>query len=405
MSEQDLLSADHSPDASHGIRRINNRVLYFICAIMLVFVFFIVLATFNHKNTQKAHAADAHASTDNTSLNYAETIAGNYRNGMVPAAPPEKTTGSIHSKPQKTIAPQSPVQPNAVASGKQLAGVNSEQVAERRQMREAKRQAFQQALLASPSIPTGNLSQQYGNTVHKASFQSGTGGSVAHPHNAPISRYGQFDRQGAGDRWQLNALMENPRSPFEVRAGFVMPAIMISGINSDLAGQITAQVAQNVYDTPTGNYLLIPQGSRLVGTYSSQVNYGQARVLVAWQRIIFPDGRALDVGAMPGADQAGYSGFTDQVNNHYVRLFSSAFLMSAITAGVTLSQDQGRSDRDRMDASSALSEALGQQLGQVTAQMIAKNLNISPTLEIRPGYRFNVMLTKDLDFNAPYSRG
>ncbi len=91
-----------------------------------------------------------------------------------------------------------------------------------------------------------------------------------------------------------------------------------------------AQVAQNVYDTPTGKHLFIPQGSRLVGSYSSDVAYGQARVLVAWQRIVFPDGKAMDIGAMPGADSAGYAGFNDQVNNHYVRLFGSAFLMSGV---------------------------------------------------------------------------
>ena len=161
------------------------------------------------------------------------------------------------------------------------------------------------------------------------------------------------------------------------------------------------QVAQNVYDTATGKYLLIPQGSRLVGQYSSAVAYGQARVLVAWQRIVFPDGKAMDIGSMPGADSAGYAGLNDQVNNHYFRLFASAFLMSGVTAGITLSQPQQTSATSQT-ASSALSEALGQQLGQVTAQLIAKNMNIAPTLEIRPGYRFNVMVTKDMTFSKPY---
>jgi type IV secretory pathway VirB10-like protein len=113
--------------------------------------------------------------------------------------------------------------------------------------------------------------------------------------------YGAVRQAGQGDRWKLDSQPEAPRSPFELRAGFVVPATLISGINSDLPGQIMAQVAQNVYDTPTGKHLLIPQGSRLVGTYSSDVAYGQARVLVAWQRIVFPDGKAMDIGAMPGA--------------------------------------------------------------------------------------------------------
>ncbi len=111
----------------------------------------------------------------------------------------------------------------------------------------------------------------------------------------------------------------------------------------------------------------------------------------------------MDIGAMPGSDSAGYAGFTDQVNNHYFRLFASAFLMSGVTAAVTLSQDRNASSSNRLQtASGALSEALGQQLGQVTGQLIAKNMSIAPTLDIRPGYRFNVMAIKDMTFSRPY---
>jgi len=214
--------------------------------------------------------------------------------------------------------------------------------------------------------------------------------------------YRQFDAQGQADRWRLDSRVEAPRSPYELRAGFIVAAMLISGINSDLPGQIVAQVSQDVFDTATGKWRLIPQGSRLVGQYSSDLLYGQSRVLVAWQRIVFPDGKAMDIGSMPGADSAGYAGLRDQVNNHYLRLFSSAFLMSGITAGIAISQPQTVNQDRRQSASSAMSEALGQQLGQVTAQLIAKNMNIAPTLEIRPGYRFNVIVTKDLTFSRPY---
>jgi type IV secretion system protein VirB10 len=206
---------------------------------------------------------------------------------------------------------------------------------------------------------------------------------------------------GQGDRWRLDTQPEAPRTPYELRAGFVIPAILISGINSELPGQIMAQVSQDVYDTPRSKWKLIPQGSRLVGAYSSDVAYGQARVLVAWQRIVFPDGKAMDIGAMPGVDSAGYAGFNDKVNNHYWKTFSSAFLMSAVTAGIATSQPEN-SGYGRPSFGSAMSEAVGQQLGQVTAQLVAKNLNIAPTLEIRPGYRFNVIVTKDMTFSKPY---
>lgn len=208
-----------------------------------------------------------------------------------------------------------------------------------------------------------------------------------------------------GNKWTLQQEVEAPASPYELRAGFVLPAIMLSGINSNLPGQVMAQVSQNVYDTATGRFLLVPQGTRLIGTYNSDVAYGQERILMAWQRLIFPDGKALDIEAMPGADSAGMAGFEDQINNHYIRTFSSAFLLSGVIAGVSMSQQQnsGNNNSDRQRAGDAMSEALGQTLGTTMAEMIRKNLNIAPTLEIRPGYRFNVMVTKDMRFKGPYT--
>ncbi len=214
--------------------------------------------------------------------------------------------------------------------------------------------------------------------------------------------YAQFEGSGGEDRWSNPARMQAPGSPYELRAGAVLPATLITGINSDLPGQITALVAQDVRDTATGEHILIPQASRLIGTYGSDIKFGQERVLVAWQRIVFPDGKALDIGAMPGADSAGYAGFADQVDNHYLRLFASAVLMSGITAGITISQDSFRDEDGRITMSGAMTEALGQQLGQVSEELIRRQMNVAPTIEIRPGYRFNVQVTKDLTFSGPY---
>lgn len=241
----------------------------------------------------------------------------------------------------------------------------------------------------------------------------GSGGASLMPMNPQAAANGGGGRNGMGqfasangsDRWKMDSQVEAPRSPFELRAGYVIPATLISGINSELPGQIMGQVSANVYDTPTGKHLLIPQGSRLIGAYSSDVVYGQSRVLVAWQRIVFPDGKALDLGSMPGADSAGYAGFNDQVNNHYLRIFGSALLMSGVVAGVTYTQQQNQQQtvNGAPSAQQTMSAALGQQLGQVAAQMISKNLSIAPTLEIRPGYRFNVVAVKDLTFSKPYA--
>lgn len=245
------------------------------------------------------------------------------------------------------------------------------------------------------------LKEMVGGVVASNPSAPGIYNSLDSMSNNSGNGYSQFD--GQSNRWNNNSKVRPP-NPFQITAGFVIPGIMVSGINSDLPGQIMAQVGENVYDTATGNNLLIPQGSKLVGSYSNEVSYGQSRVLVAWQRIIFPDGKTLDIGSMPGADAAGFSGYKDRVNNHFWRVFGSAFLMSGIVAGVNLSQDHDDSGSlsDRKRASDAMSEALGQQLGQAMSQMIMKNLNIAPTLEIRPGYRFNVIATKDLSFGGSY---
>ncbi|HEX7639016.1 MAG TPA: TrbI/VirB10 family protein, partial [Burkholderiaceae bacterium] len=265
--------------------------------------------------------------------------------------------------------------------------------------------ARHQAMAAQADDPTSTykagLAQTRGG-LSGASPGSATGGA-ARAGGIDSVGLSQFAGSAEVDRWRLDHRAEPPASPYELRAGSVIPATLISGINSELPGMILGQVAADVYDTATGRRLLIPQGARLVGEYSSNVAYGQSRVLVAWQRIVFPDGKALDLGAMPGADSAGYSGFNDLVDNHYLRIFGSAILMSAVTAGVTLSQPaQTTNTNGTVSAGTAMSEALGQQLGQTAAQMINKNMNIAPTLEIRPGYRFNVMATKDLVLAGPY---
>lgn len=184
-------------------------------------------------------------------------------------------------------------------------------------------------------------------------------------------------------------------SPYEVKAGSIVPGVMISGINSDLPGQIIGQVRQNVYDSATGRYLLIPAGAKIVGTYDSSVSAGQERVLVAWNRIIFPDSSSVSLEAMPGADQSGFAGFHDQVDNHYWRTFGNAALLSLFSAGIQLSQPRG-AVTGTYDSNQIMAAAIGRQLGQLGMQVTQRNLNIQPTLEIRPGFQFSIMVTKDM---------
>lgn len=191
----------------------------------------------------------------------------------------------------------------------------------------------------------------------------------------------------------LQTSKQKPLSKYEIKAGWMIPATLITGINSDLAGEVLAQVNENIYDSATGNYLLIPQGTKLVGTYTNNVIYGQDRVLTAWTRLIFPNGDSLNLEGMGGTSADGYSGFSDQVNNHYLRIFGSAFLLSSITAGVALADNSG--GEKETNADKAMTQAINQ-LSTVASEMIRKNMNIAPTIEIRPGYRFNIFVSKDM---------
>ncbi len=196
--------------------------------------------------------------------------------------------------------------------------------------------------------------------------------------------------------------VKDPMSPYEIKTGTIIPATLISGINSDLPGPIIAQVRENVYDTQAGSYVLIPQGAKLQGVYDSSISYGQQRVLIVWQRVIFPNGQSLKILGMPGADVSGYAGFKDQVNNHYTRIFGSAIMMSLISAGAQLSQPQQSNLNNQPSINQMMAQNLGISLSQTADQLLRKNLNVQPTLEIRPGYLFNIILTQDLQFPAEY---
>lgn len=202
----------------------------------------------------------------------------------------------------------------------------------------------------------------------------------------------------------LRASVRKPVSPYEVKAGTIIAAVMLTAINSDLPGQITGQVRENVYDSDTGEHLLIPQGTRLVGLYDHQIIYGQQRVLITWKRLILPNGSSLSLrDGMPGADGAGASGLHDHVNNHYIRIFGNALLMSVIGAGVQLSQiPQFGQNFQGPTAGNVLGAAVGQQFGQTASEFIRRGMNVAPTLEIRPGFPFNVMVTQDVIFPGPY---
>ncbi len=181
-----------------------------------------------------------------------------------------------------------------------------------------------------------------------------------------------------------------PASPNIVQAGSIIPAALITGVRSDLPGQITAQVTANVYDSPTGRILLIPQGARLIGEYDSEIAAGQTRVLLAWDRLIMPDGRSIVLERQPGADGAGFAGLQDRVNQHWGNLLKSAAVSTLLGVGAELGADS------EDDLTRALRRGSQDTINQTGQQIVRQQLNVQPTLTIRPGHPLRVILTRDL---------
>jgi type IV secretory pathway VirB10-like protein len=188
--------------------------------------------------------------------------------------------------------------------------------------------------------------------------------------------------------------VQSAASPYTVTAGTVIPAALVTGINSDLPGQVIATVTQPIYDTATGRYLLIPQGSRLIGRYDSQVAFGQQRVLLVWLRIILPDTSSIALDKLPGIDQAGYAGVQDGVDWHWGRILAGAALATMLGVSSELAvSGQGSTNGNVVIALRNSAQDTTNQVGQ---EITRRNLSVQPTLTVRPGFPMDVMVNKDL---------
>lgn len=229
---------------------------------------------------------------------------------------------------------------------------------------------------------------------------------IAEQPVAPVQQqeaYTRYDQNGQADKigFVNQPVNENMYSsymlvkqvtPYEVKSGTVIPGVLITGMNSDLPGTVIGQVSENVYDSTEGKYLLIPQGTRVIGKYDSRTTFAQERGLVVWQRLIFPNGKSLILENLQGTDQAGYAGFHDIVHSHYGRVLWSALLGGLITGGVAVAADVEDNDSFRGEAGSQAAS----NISSATNSIVNKNLNIQPTIIIEPGYQYNIIVSRDL---------
>lgn len=384
------------PSRGKGVKKVNKIPLIIGTAVGSV-ILGTVFYTAHHK------AADNAASSVS-----AEVMDKNATSGDVPESQfrhpthtairtPKSPSGSADNASTQTPAPVISPSANGTMPGQQPPNPYAQQWAqflqEQEQVREQRAQELNQALKdGSTDKDTGDIDSLYKAVASAKGTKGGIGGSSQNPTDSDY----------------LGAYRTGARNALEVKQGSAIPATLIGGINSDVAGMIKAQVRQNVYDSATGNTVLIPQGSVILGSFNRMVAYGQTRIEVAFTRIIFPDQSSIDLGEMEGADMAGNAGFEDQVNNHWLRIWGNALLSAAFSSGIQLSQSanslHGGSNTNGYNAQQIIAAQTGQQLGEVGMEIARRGMNIPPTIIIRPGYEFNIIVRKDMVLPAYQDR-
>ena len=279
----------------------------------------------------------------------------------------------------------------------------------RDEIREARLEAFRAALVApvrtTADEADGVARTAYGVSGNEADVPGGQ--STSSPPSSLTTHEAANLRPPLSldePRTATRLSVDSAPSPYAVQAGTLMAAVLITEVNSDLPGQVLAQVARDVYDTRSQRALLIPSGAKLIGTYEDQVPVGRDRLLVAWTRILLPDGRSISLPGLQTKDRAGAGGISDRVDRHTRRTFGTTALLSLIGAGLQLSQPRGAITANGYypSAGEVAAAAVGQQLAEVAQQLLRRDLDVRPTIHIRQGLQFNVFLNTDLVFQEPY---
>lgn len=422
--------------APEPVVRVSKRAGIVVLCVLAVVVALIAFGIYKRRQRQFGPSFGAkEEKTVSAATAAGKEIANEIPAGVVNLAPQEKlqpstATQSSADQPVKQGRPSQPPNRAATVSAPPpppTAGSFHEPAPEERRLAAAYERE-QQALIAptvirsespyagfySPAMqpPPSPDSSALAKLAQTLAARSPAGGST--DPNVPHSPYAEqnmqsekqaFIAQARSSAWDsyLKSTRTPPVSKYEIKAGWEIPAVLEQGLNSDLPGELKALVTSNVYDTATGQYLLIPQGARLVGRYNSVIGYGQNGIQVVWNRVIFPDASSIDLDGMTGQDEQGYSGLRHSVDNHFKRLIGFAALTSLFAAGFELSQSRTTSVLQYPSAGELAGAAVGQQATQLGAEVTRRNLNIQPTIKVPAGYKFNVRVNRDIWFDAPYS--
>lgn len=438
MSSLDISpKATDDGDGAPRIQRLNR--LPVIAAIVLAILFFGVIIYGLSTRGLPFRGDDGIGSASNSppARDFADQLKRGVTNGVIdapvepsvfqPAPAPQPTTAQLANpfKPapatNESVAPPQPaLEPERIWRARLDRELDEQYLRERHRQRMARVQANDAAYDSPIAVNIGRQGQQNeGKDIPADAGGTNSPGASAANLYAEAMRAGLADQAGGNANGQgakadffnqdIKDLGYLPNqvvpqlSPYELKRGSVIPATLVTGVNSDLPGRIAAQVSQNVYDSATGHRLLIPQGAKLFGRYDSSVTFGQKRVLVVWTDIIFPNGATLQIGGMAGTDAQGYGGFKDRVNNHYLQIFGSAVLIAAIGAGVDMAIPEDRNALgSENSAENSARRSFAETFGRVTERTISKNSDVQPTLEIRPGYKFNILVDQDVVFPGAY---
>lgn len=428
------LSGVATVESASGIRRL-NRLPVILAAVLVVLFFAVIIFGLTSRGLYFDRDEGIGAASNNSASTYADQLKRGVSDGIigepvgaitlgplpaVPAQTQQVTANPFASRPQGEEHVLEQGEPEGAWKARLEREQREQYIRERHRQKMARFQANDAAYdspltvnlnkLEAPmtgeqtkstrNVPAAASSDSSRANLYAAAYEAGIGGQNLDPNGQRAK--GDFFNADIREFGYLPNRLVPQQSPFELKRGSVIPATLITGINSDLPGRITAQVSQNVYDSATGHRLLVPQGTKLFGRYDSQVSFGQSRVLVVWTDIIFPNGSTLQIGGMAGTDARGNGGFTDKIDNHHFKTFGSAILLAIIGTGVDMAVPQSSTLATQDSASDAVRRNLADTFGRVAERTISKNLDVQPTLEIRLGYKFNVLVDQDIVFPGDY---